>query len=477
MILKNNIGSILLIDLRGTVKKFIHDDIGIEAFLKPGENIDSLINQGELEREKRFISELQKQKVAFGWVFNLNINEQSNLFSFSGMSMEGDYLLFIEQSVQESEYEQRVEVNEAMFDDLSQLNNELINFKRELDRKNAKLLVLNSALEKEISERKLIEEAQKISELRYKSLFEHSPISLWEEDFSGIKNLIDNLRVQGVSDFDAYFTQHPEVVMECTALVKVIDVNNATLEMFDADDKEIIRKNVSLFYFYNSFDQFRDELVQIAGGALFYSSELKKETITGEKIVVSMNWSALPGYENDLSKVIVSMVDITAKHELETVLQFQGTHDILSGLYNRLYFETEMERLQQGRQFPISIIMMDVDRLKQVNDTMGHSSGDDLLRNASMLLKKAFRREDMVARIGGDEFVAVLPRTDMDLANIVIIRLKAIIKDYNQNSLGGQNLSISIGVACGSHGTKLNEILKQADQAMYLDKEGKKRLL
>jgi diguanylate cyclase (GGDEF)-like protein len=161
---------------------------------------------------------------------------------------------------------------------------------------------------------------------------------------------------------------------------------------------------------------------------------------------------------------------------LEIALQFQGTHDILSGLYNRLYFETEMERLQQSRQFPISIIMMDVDRLKQVNDTMGHSYGDDLLRNASVLLKKAFRREDMVARIGGDEFVAVLPRTDMDLANIVINRLRVIINDYNQNCLDGQNLSISIGVACGTHGSQLTEILKKADREMYLDKEGKKRI-
>jgi diguanylate cyclase (GGDEF)-like protein len=151
-------------------------------------------------------------------------------------------------------------------------------------------------------------------------------------------------------------------------------------------------------------------------------------------------------------------------------------HDILTGLYNRQYFETEVERLQRSRLFPVSILVMDVDGLKWVNDHRGHSAGDELLQRVAGLLKSSFRPEDLVARMGGDEFVVVLPETDEPAARQIMQRLEDTLARHNQLFPSDQCLGLSIGSATGGQGILLTEVFKQADQAMYLKKSRKKEM-
>lgn len=168
--------------------------------------------------------------------------------------------------------------------------------------------------------------------------------------------------------------------------------------------------------------------------------------------------------------------DITERKNAEDSLHFQSMHDNLTGLYNRQYYETEIERLQRSRLFPISILVMDVDGLKWVNDHRGHSMGDELLKRVAGVLKSAFRPEDMVARMGGDEFVVVLPQTDESTAQQAMQRLEKILEKHNQLFPADQKLGLSIGVATGGQGLLLTEIFKLADQAMYIMKNKKKEL-
>ena len=116
-----------------------------------------------------------------------------------------------------------------------------------------------------------------------------------------------------------------------------------------------------------------------------------------------------PGTRPTWSKVIVSVVDITQQKRAEDRLRFLSTHDVLTGLYNRAFFEEETTRMERGRHYPISVLMVDVDHLKITNDRRGHAAGDSLLRRAAAVLRAAFRTEDVVARIGGDEFAVLLP--------------------------------------------------------------------
>jgi len=187
----------------------------------------------------------------------------------------------------------------------------------------------------DITERKRMEKNQRESEKRYRSLFEDSPISLWEEDFSRVKRFIDSLRSKGVKDFKRYFENHPEAAANCAAMVKVIDVNNVSLELFKARSKEDLRHGLGSTFSEESYDAFREELVAIAQGKNMLETEAITQTLKGDKKHVIVRWSVAPGYEKTLSKVLVSIGDITeikrAKEQnllLETSKAISGTQKL-----------------------------------------------------------------------------------------------------------------------------------------------------
>ncbi|MCJ7520464.1 MAG: diguanylate cyclase [Anaerolineaceae bacterium] len=163
---------------------------------------------------------------------------------------------------------------------------------------------------------------------------------------------------------------------------------------------------------------------------------------------------------------------ITRYQKTQNSLSDLSNRDKLTNLYNRLFFDTELERLDKSRQFPISIIMSDMDNLKEVNDTFGHSTGDQLLKDVALLLSLSFRLEDIIARIGGDEFVVLLPTTDAPGVKIIIERMKNRIDAYNIKH-SDLPIHISLGVSTAEQGDSLHSHLKTADDLMYADKAGK----
>lgn len=172
--------------------------------------------------------------------------------------------------------------------------------------------------------------------------------------------------------------------------------------------------------------------------------------------------------------VVGALLDITERKQSELKLRHLSTHDMLTGIYNRAYFDEELERLRRGRKFPVSIVMSDVDRLKEVNDQRGHAEGDALLKRAAQVLKGAFRKEDVVARVGGDEFAALLPNTDERSLAEALDRLKASLAGDNQLH-EPHALSLSIGAATAYDGLALIEAWRQADERMYREKKGRAR--
>jgi len=156
--------------------------------------------------------------------------------------------------------------------------------------------------------------------------------------------------------------------------------------------------------------------------------------------------------------------DITSRKVVEVALRHDSTHDILTGLYNRAFYDEELERHAHSRMFPVSIVMADVNGLKTVNDTMGHAAGDRLVRLAARIILGAFRAEDIVARIGGDEFSVILPRTDKNVAEEAVRRIMSCPEIIN-----GQ-VSIAFGIASAKNKDQLAEALKLSDERMYRDK-------
>ncbi len=160
--------------------------------------------------------------------------------------------------------------------------------------------------------------------------------------------------------------------------------------------------------------------------------------------------------------------DITERKKTEEKLRFMSSHDILTGLYNRFYFEQELVKLERGRRFPLSIVMADVDGLKAINDTLGHVAGDQQLKQSALLLREAFRGEDVVARIGGDEFAVLLPCTGTQEVQEVVARIRESKGIWNNSH--GTPINLSLGIATADNGEQLLDALKAADQHMYQDK-------
>ena len=198
--------------------------------------------------------------------------------------------------------------------------------------------------------------------------------------------------------------------------------------------------------------------------------------ITGKGSLVWVRTIGVAEKDNSgaIIRVQCGIQDITERKEAEERLRHLSLHDQLTGLYNRLYLENEKQRLSKGRDYPVTIISMDVDGLKLVNDTLGHERGDELLIATAGLLQECLRGSDVLARYGGDEFVALLPATDYQSGKNIVSRIKSRVEKYARTMRDQLPLNISIGMAVAEHsGKDLEEVFKEADDLMYRDKLSK----
>ncbi len=169
---------------------------------------------------------------------------------------------------------------------------------------------------RDISARLRAEENLKRSELRYRALFEDSPISLWEENFSRLKRHFDRLKADGVDNFTRYFSDHPEEISRCIRMIRILDVNRVTLALYEAGSKEELLANIHRILPQTAHSVLKQELVAMAQEGRF-EIECVNRTLKGNDRHLLIKSSIPPGYEDSWEKVFISVYDLTERMEAE----------------------------------------------------------------------------------------------------------------------------------------------------------------
>lgn len=277
---------------------------------------------------------------------------------------------------------------------------------------------------KDLTKEKQADEELKINEEKYRSLFERSLDGIYESTIDG----------------------------------KYIDANPALVKMLGySSEKELLSVNIpNQIYVSKKYRPTPKERNKL------FETQLKKKDGT----IIWVEVSSRVIYNNEKPTYYEGMVrDITRRKKAEELLNFLSFHDNLTGLYNRAYFDEELKRLDTKRQLPLSIMMADVNGLKLVNDAFGHGEGDLLLCKCAGIFEKCFRKEDIIARWGGDEFIILLPRTTEQEAINIINRIEQeCLKSIGQKI----PINISIGSSTKTDLSKnIKEVILEAEEWMY----------
>lgn len=302
-------------------------------------------------------------------------------------------------------------------------------------------------------------------------MFIYSPTSLWVEDFSRIKNRIDQLRLLGIEDFRTFLDVHPEFVRQCIEDILILDVNQATIDLFKAPDKSTLLRNTHKIFAEEMIETFREQLIELWQGNIHHKREAVNYALDGQIRNVLLQFTVFPGYEDTWGLVQVALTDITARKKAENYLEYLGQHDVLTKLYNRAFFTEELNRLNRSIIRPVSSIFLDMNGLKETNDQFGHDIGDGLLRRVGNILSQAISNTAYTAsRIGGDEFVILMPGADEANVQIMLQTIQELFNIDNQY-YSSHPVSIAIGHATTQTNEQIEDMLKRADHHMYQKKK------
>ena len=322
----------------------------------------------------------------------------------------------------------------------------------------------------DVSERESARRLLALSEDYSRGLFEHSPISLWVEDFSKVKHLLEDLRERGIEDFRVFTDVHPEFVTRCLSEIRVIDVNHHTLSLFGAADKKALLLGLPNIFRGAMVQPFREQLIDLWNGKFFQQREVVNYALDGSALHLHMQFSVFPGREKDWSLVQIALTDITARKKAEAYLEYLGKHDVLTRLYNRAFYMDELNRLERKSLRPVSAVIIDLNGLKAANDESGHDAGDSLLRRMGEVLNSVVSQPNHAARIGGDEFAVLMPGADEVAAAAMVETINELLKINNQ-FYSSSPLSTAVGVATSQPGETMEAMVKRADLGMYEHKK------
>ena len=288
-------------------------------------------------------------------------------------------------------------------------------------------------MHEDITERKKAESALKTKERQYKKIFNSAPIGMLVEDSEG--NILEV----------------NEALCEMTGYSKdELEGDNIFNKLVSPDRVEEAKKDIERIL---SGEDLEFNLDNINKDGEHYYTHFKETKIK------------LPGSGTG---ILSMQVDLTKLRIKEKKLEFLSYNDQLTGLYNRAYFDQELKRLNNKEQLPLSLVVIDVNDLKVINDVYGHLTGDKLIKKTAEVLHSSLRKEDVLARFGGDEFSIILPQTSKKDTEKIIKRIR---EESKKIEIEENKLSLGIGFATKTEADQdIEEIFNKADKNMYRDK-------
>ncbi|TFG13757.1 PAS domain S-box protein [Candidatus Thorarchaeota archaeon] len=294
------------------------------------------------------------------------------------------------------------------------------------------------------------------SESRFRSLFEDSPISLWEEDFSRVKAYFDTLRGSGISDFRKYFDEHPDELRKCIHLVELLNVNQATLDLHDVESQEELIKGVDSIISEGTTDAFKEELVALANGATHFRGESEFQLASGKFRDLLLTVTIPPGHEDTWDRVYVAMLDITERNRAKMMLHREreayrlvadaAVHSedradlcgrVLSGLIETLDFDLGVIRLLVPEESKLQLIALEGVDQGQVKQEIDMESSD----GANMLVARTARTKKPI--LAGD--VHISDETQNQMERIQELGIESLISwpllNANNDVLGVLNIA------------------------------------
>lgn len=300
---------------------------------------------------------------------------------------------------------------------------------------------------------------------------------VWLLDMTQVKKMEMDL-MQSERKFRSIFESSKDAIYIASYDGRFVDVNQAFCEMFGEKKEEILKKNAKDAYVLESEKIKLKRALKKDGYVKDFEIRLKK--VTGEIMDCLLTVTAIRDESGRIIEYQGIVRDITDRKKAEEKIRYMAFHDMLTGLPNRSLFN---DRLQMAMSYAkragemVAIMVLDLDRFKEINDTYGHGLGDEVLKEVAKRLKSVVRRTDTIARMGGDEFLGIF--TDIKRVEDIKIVAEKILAVFEKNLMvEGKSFSITASMGFSIypiHGEDTESLLSKADVAMYEVKQKGRR--
>jgi PAS domain S-box-containing protein len=319
------------------------------------------------------------------------------------------------------------------------------------------------------------------SEARYRNLFEYSPVSLWEEDFSGIKARLEELKELGVADLKEFFEANPEELIGCVLQARVIDVNQATLALYKAKSKGELLGDLGRISDESTLPAHKESILAIAAGQTEFEAVTVNRTLNGQPIDIQLRWSVAPGCEGTYEKVLVSISDVTERRRIERAERehralaeaLRDTASVLNSTLNQEeVLDHILDNIERVVDFDTAEILMIEDGVARISRCRGY---EKMGMTPDDIQPLCFRLGDFPSlhNILEGGRALIIPDTDKDTGWVDIPRL-CWIKSFagapirvREQVIGFLNIaSATPGFFGGEHGPRLQSLADQAGIAL-----------